>query len=133
MMSMISDSEWPTESTSPNNGPRFCLGLNSNARSLSDGECSSGPETRNYRTESGQRSQLNSKPSSTRKRRRKPGQCSLTLLGTSNYQRQNWVKDITLLRRRFTQNGASTCSLREERQPVRPLLSKLTCDKSSKI
>src|SRR5467141_1917438 len=65
--STTSDSEWRTELTSPNSEPRSCLGLNSNARSSSDGECSSGPETPNCRTASGQRSQPNSKLSSTRK------------------------------------------------------------------
>src|SRR5712664_960774 len=118
-MSTISDSEWLTESTSPNNEPRSCLGLNSNEKSSSDGECSSGPETPNYRTESGRRSQLNSKLSSTRKRRRKPGQCYLMLPEASNYPRQNWAKDTTLSRQRFTQNGASTFSPREEKRPPR--------------
>src|SRR5207245_3317644 len=86
---MTSDSEWPTESTSLNNEPRCCLELSSNARSLSDGEFSSGPETLNCPTESGQRSQLNSKLFFTRRRRRKPGPCSLMLLEASNYPPQN--------------------------------------------
>src|SRR6266704_4789413 len=127
MTSTTSDSEWPTESTSLNNEPRSCLGLNSNARNLSDGECSSGPGTPNCPTESGQRSRLSSKLSFTRKLRRKPGQCSLMLREASNYLRQDRVRGITLSRRRFTQNGASTFSSSEEKRPPRHPSSRLTC------
>src|SRR6266581_4377224 len=69
----------------------------------------------------------------TRRLRRKPGQCSSMLPEASNYPRQNWGKDITLWRRRFTQNGASMFSRSEGKRPPRHPLSRLTCDKSSKI
>src|SRR5437764_13747908 len=106
MTSMTSDSEWPTESTSLNSEPRSCPGLNSNARSLSDGECSSGHGTANCPTESGQRSQENSKLYFTRRLRRKSGECSSMLLDDWNYPRQNWGEKITLWSRRFAQDGA---------------------------
>src|SRR2546425_3306843 len=128
--STTSDSEWPTESTSLNNEPESYRAPSSSARSLSDGECSSGPETLNCPTESGPRSLLNSKRFSTRRLRRKPRQCCLTLPEASNCLRQNWVKDITLSRRRFTQNGESMFSRREEKQQPKLPFSRSTCDRS---